>query len=422
MARLRLPAWPESWGENTRRLFRGLAAAGPFVILARALTAAAQLIAGRWMGPQEFGRVTLVVAASSVLNLVLNLGFVGCVVKFAPAEKSESGRAGVISTTLWLQLAWGFACSGALLALITPLARMLQMDAYLYGWTLAYAALLALYAFGTSALQGVLRFAERGRAEFIYGAATLALLLCGWRFSSPRFEVFIVAMDAALLLASVICFFHLRGWIAPVFSCRAAADVFSYTPPLIVFACAGVVMQAASPLILAATLSAREVGYFGAYSMGSLGVAMVLFQIIVAVLVPLASGGDRHGGAWKKFILLAPPMTIGLLAALALSTVLMLKLIGKNYPILPEWVAVFAAAGASHVIFFCALALLSIRDTRSAWLGSVGSVVMGAVCLLASLWAIGRFGFVGSALGLILGYGAGLVWCAYWGWRGVRKA
>lgn len=421
MSRLRLPAWTANWGENTRRLAHGLAAAGPFLILARALTVAAQIIAGRWMGPREFGKVTLVAATAGILNLLLNLGFIGCVIKFASSEKSTEGQSAVVSTNFWLQLAWGGVCGLTLYALSLPLSLMLRISVSLYAWSLGYASLLALFTFASSALQGVLQFAERGRVEFFYGLATLILFLLGCRFYSARFEIFIGAMSGALLLASAISLYHLRRWIVPAFSRRAAADIVSYTPPVVVFACSGVLLQAASPMILSAMLSTREVGYFGIYTMGSVGVAMVFFQVLNAVLTPLASDPERHAGAWKKFFLLLAPLATFVFIILSVSTVVMLELIGKSYPIVPQWIMFFSAAGTAHVVFFCALALLTIRNTKSAWIGSVGSMIMGTTCLAANLWAVKRFGFIGSAIGLIFGYASGGTWCIYWGWRGLRE-
>lgn len=373
------------------------------------------------MGPREFGLATLVIATASVLIIPLLLGFHGTVVKFAAMEQSEGGQTAVISTNFWLHIGWGAFCAVVLYLLHSPLSTWLRLEPSIYRWSLVYAVLLSAFTFLTASLQGLMRFSFRGYVEFAYGFVTLLLLLLGLILGKPTFRVFIGSMDIALILASVGCFYYLGDRLRFIVTRKATGDVLSFTLPLFIAGWAGAVMQSASPLILASDLSAREVGYFGAYTMGSLNVAMVIFQLVNAVLAPLASDPSRHAGAWKKFFILILPMTGVSFIVLSASTVVMLKLVGKSYPIEPAWIAWFSAVGVTYLLFFCAMVLLGVRSATSAWLGTIGTLIMGACCLLGNLWAIKAFGFPGSAIGLVIGYGAGFLWCAYWGWQDIWR-
>ncbi len=409
------PFSSQEWGPNTERLLRGLVSVGPFFILARAATAGGQILAGRWLGPTEFGLATLVGSTSGILLLPLSLGFPASAVKFTAMETTVERRTAVLSTFFWLQLAWGAVCGAALYLLREPLGRALHIAPAIYLWCLFYTGLLALYSFFSNALQGAHLFGARGKIEFLYGAATLLLFLGGYRLALRTFGVFIGAMDAALVLASLACLYSLRIYLRPVMTREAVRAVASYTPPSVLGGCAGAALEGAAPLILAAYLSPREVGYFGAYMMGSLTVAMLIFQTINAVLSPLASAPARHAGVWRKFFVLSIPFSIASFLLLCASQAVMLKLIGKGYPIVPSWICLFSAASVFSLLYFCALAMLSARDAQGAWLGTGGALVTGVGCLAGNLWAIPRFGFAGSALALLIGFGGGFLWCAFWG-------
>src|SRR5579862_552574 len=88
------------WGKNTEALFRGLLALGPSFVLARAFTGVGQLIAGRLLGPQEFGEANLVIAASGVMMIPL-FGFIPGMIKFASMEEDLRKQALIVSTAFW---------------------------------------------------------------------------------------------------------------------------------------------------------------------------------------------------------------------------------------------------------------------------------------------------------------------------------
>lgn len=407
-------------GDNSRRLARGIAAIGPFFIAARGLTAVGQILAGRWLGSMEFGLATMVIAVASTMLVPLQLGFMGAVVKFTPLAKDPSGQAAFISTSLWLQTLWGAVCLVLLFLARKYLGHVLHVEPAVYSWALAYAGLWTAFTFLSTALQGVMHFRERGIVEFAYGATVVIVLLMS--YSGRDFQIFIRAMDAALIVSSFICVYFLWDFLVTGISIKAIRDVASYTLPVFISGCGGAVLQSAAPLILAAHLSPKEVGYFGAYEMGSVGVTSVLFQIVYAVLAPLASVPERQPGAWKKFLLILLPLAAGVFIAFLLGVLLILELFGRGYPVVYSWVSLFSAAAVAQFLFFCALSLLVVRDVAGAWEGTGGTLITAVACLLGSLWAIPVFGFSGAAIALILGYGAGLLWCVFWGLRHLRKS
>ena len=409
-------------GENSRRMLRGLAAVGPFFIAARVLTAVAQILAGRWLGPVQFGKATVVIAGSGILFIPLVIGFPGAVVKFASMEENAARRSLVVSTNFWMMSLWTMLCATALFLADSPVSAVAHIPADLYGPTLLYAVLLAVFTFLASAIQGLMRFSMRGGMEFIYGLSMLLVFMAVYWSGSRTYRAFIGAMDVALILASAASLHQLRHVLRVAWEGASARVTAAYSGPLIVSGIAGAVLSSASPLLLAARLSNREVGYYGAYTMGSLTAAMVLFQVLNIVLAPLVSSLDRNRGAWRKFKAIFFPVAAGAFLVFCMAQITVLKLMGKNYPIEFPWIAAFSASGIAYLAFFTVMSTLSVRDISGAWLGTAGTVLAGVFCAIGNVLGIRNYGFVGAPLGLIAGYGIGLAWCVFWGLRSLESS
>ncbi|MHB2025407.1 MAG: lipopolysaccharide biosynthesis protein [Elusimicrobiota bacterium] len=409
------------WGQNSKALLRGVIALGPLFILARALSSAGQIIAGRWLGPSEFGLANLAVAAAGILMIPMQLGFSQGMIKFASMEDGVENQVEIVSTAFWSKTGWSFLCAAALIALEKPLAHAFHIGLGLYRWSLAYCFFLTFYSFLSSIPQAVLRFKLRGFVELCYGAAALAGFFILYFFATKRFPAFLGSLILAVIAASLPAAIGCRKWLKPVFNSEALSRMASYFPPALVYACAGAAAQAAIPLVLSAYLSPESVGVLSAYRIGSLGIAGALSQIPSAVLGPLTTRPERQKGAWAKFFLISPAVFIASGAFFAGAQYAVLRFIGRGYPIHPLWIALFASAAAFLLLSNMGFVLLGSRDAKSFWAGSFGVVLSGAAALAACFWAVPRYGLAGAGAAMTLSYAAGFAWYAACGWLKIKR-
>ncbi len=409
-------------GRNTKFLLKSLWTVGPFFFLARALTAGTQVLAGRWLGPQEFGLATIALAAAGTLLIPIQMGFPVALVKFAAMEESLERQAAIVSSVLWMALIWGLPCLALLILFRNSLGSVLHIGQHLYLWALAYAVLTLAYSLISGGLQGVMRFRERARIELYYGALVPMFFGALYFRGDHSFTSFVGAMCLSLAVAGAVCAAYLKPWIRPSVSGWTVRPVASYTLAPVVSASAGAAVSAAAPLILAAYLSPKEAGFFGIYEIGSVGVSMAAFQIVNTVLAPMASAQERQAGVWRKFLLLSAPLAAALALFFASTTLIILKLEGGRYPENIRWIALFALAGALSFLFSAVVTILSSSDAAGLWLGASGNILAGVLCLAASFWLIPTHGVSGAAAALAAGYAAAFFWCVILGWGKIRSS
>lgn len=410
----------EQVGRNTRAFLKGVCSLGPFYLLARFLTSGTYVLAGRWLGSNEYGLASLAIAGSNILVIPLQLGFAPAVTKFPAMETSHDQQARLISTALWLNLLWGMLCAGLLYAFSGPIGKALRLSQEIYTWSLLVAFLLACQVLICSSLQGVRRFLERGRVEVIY-ATVFAVTFASCYFVIGSYYVsLIMSLCTALVVSAVTALYYLRTWSRMVISAWAVKAIKSYAVAPVINSIAVVMITSATPIVLSTYMSAREVGIVSVYNLGSVMAAGALSGVVSVVLTPLSSTPTNQDGAWRKFLRVSPLVFLAGVAVFLVTSVLVLTLAGAEYPIRPLWLALFASSAALWLLFAMALTLLYSRDSAGVWLGVGGMFLSGLVGLSGSLWFIPRYAISGAGLALLASYGSGLIWCTFWGWKALR--
>jgi O-antigen/teichoic acid export membrane protein len=408
---------PGDWGgHNTRLFLQGVSSVGLFFLIARALTMGAQILAGRWLGPANFGLANLVLAGSNVLFIALQLGFSAAAVKFASMESFQTKQACVLSTNLWLSLLWAIPCVALCGFYHERLATSLGLPGALYVWCVGLAFCYSLRTNVCCFLQGVKLFAQRGIVELVYGLLMLLFVVVLFLMFGSNPLTVISSYILAYLGSAAWSLYALRKWIRPVIDIGAARDIRSYTLAPTLNNIAGALIGAAAPIILARQLGTKEAGIYVVYNSGSIVVASVFSGMIATVLAPLASVPETQNPAWRKLLKISIPIFLGGAAAFVLSTWLMLKCVGRGYPVVPAWILLFAGSAGLSLIAGSALTLLYSRDVTGLRLGVIGNILIGLTNLFGTLWAVRRFAFIGAGFAILASYLIGTAWCLTWGW------
>jgi O-antigen/teichoic acid export membrane protein len=404
-------------GLNTKAFIDGLIAIGPFFIVAKSLTFGIQMIAGRLMGPEEFGITNVIVAVGSILFVLLQLSFPVLVAKFAPMESSRNGQANVISSALWLQLAW-FAVMCILLYLLRiPLSDMLKVSHKVYAWGLFYASFMALGTFTMSSLKGLMLFNKRGMVEFVYALVAGIAFIPMYYFISPSFRSYIMALISGLIIAIVFSLFYMRSWIKFELNISSIFSVKSYIIAPFLNNILGTMLATVSPLLLAYFMSAQEVGIFSVYRLGSLIVAGVISSILGTVIFPMTASPALQYGAWQRFLKLNVPILIAGFVIFPLTSSLVLFIVADAYPFRFLWILLFSLSASLRVLFVSGSTLLYAMSAEGYWSGMIGNVLAGLTSVGLGFLLIPRYGLTGAATSLACSYGIGTVWCSFYGWK-----
>jgi O-antigen/teichoic acid export membrane protein len=396
------PALPLPAPSRLSLFVRGFAWIGAFYGLAKAITLFTQTLAGRLLGPVEYGKANLIVAIAAYLQIAPMLGFPLALAKLVPDAAGEAERRRLISAALGGFFLW----AALMLAAFAPFAPPL---------TLALAFCTALYTVVSSILLGLRRFNDRGMTESLYGLLAFSFSSLFLLFWSREHSAFVLALCASLLLATGRALYALRGLLHPTLDWKAIRPVLGYAFVGSLNYLAAACVLAPGRVILNSHFSAREVGVFSAYFTATTQVSLALLTMSTAVILPLAGGPQGQEGFWKPLRRYAPKLAPALLLFFSVAAVIALKLFGRQYPLRWDWVLLFAGAASLILAHGVAAAILAARDFSGLCLSVSGSLVAGLTNVGLGLLLIPRYGIAGAGAALATAYVLGLL--VYWARR-----
>jgi len=400
----------EDSGTHTKATLEGLAWIGFLYGLAKVLMLAAQMVAGRWLGPLEYGRANLAVAAAAYLQILPMLGFPTALGKLLAEEKGERRQARFISTALIGFGAW-FALTLPLMAAAHRLLEnLLGLPSQLFMLSTLLASMTALYTVVASPLLGLKRFAHRGLAESIYGLSAPLLIFALFLWRAPTHDSMILALSAALLLGAAYALWSLRRHLTFAFEPSAFAGIVRYASVATLNLLAAACVLAPARLYLNRHASPEDVGLFSAYFTTTVQIAMAFLYMLQSVLVPMASGDKAQREVWSLFKRAGAGLP-ALLAAWALfgaTAVAGISIFGRGYNFDLGWAAAFAGAAALILLHGTVSALYAGRDFSGLRLSVAGNLGAGLANVALTAWLVPRHGVLGAAMALVLSFTGGL--------------
>lgn len=406
-ARERAPAPPPAPPRH-RALLAGLGWIGLLYGLARVSTFFTQLLAGRLLGPAEYGRANLVIAAAAYLQIIPMLGFPLATSKLIADEQDEARRGRLITTALASFTAWAVLSLPLMAAAHHLLERAMGLPSELFALSALLATATALSQVLSSPLLGLKRFAHRGLVETMYGLATPLLLGALVAASGAGHREMILSFVGGLLASSAYALWTLRRYLRRAFEWSFVNAVVRYAataaPTLLSTAC----VLAPARLFLNHHGSAQEVGLFSAYFTATVQVALAFLYMLQAVLVPMASGADGQRDIWPLFRRAGPPALFAAWAFFFATAVGGIALFGRRYNFDLGWAAAFAGAAALILAHGAVSALYAARDFSGLRMSVAGALAAGLGNLVLTARLVPRFGVLGAALALMLSFTGGL--------------
>jgi O-antigen/teichoic acid export membrane protein len=406
-ARKRAPAAPAAPRRRTA-LLSGLGWIGLLYGTARVSTLLTQLVAGRLLGPLEYGRANLVIAAAAYLQIIPMLGFPLATSKLIADEHDEERRARLVTTALASFAVWAVLSMPLLAITHRFLERAMGLPSDLFELSVLLAVATALSQVLASPLLGLKRFAHRGLVESVYGLSAPILLGGLIFFGGPTYRTLLLALSGSLLASSAYALWTLRHYLRPAFEPSFVKAVGRYAATASLTLLSTACVLAPARLFLNRHASAQEVGQFSAYFTATVQVALAFHYMLQAVLVPLASGAEGQRELWSLFRRWAAAAGVAAWLFFGATALAGLALFGRRYNLDLGWAAAFAGAAAFVLLHGVASALYAARDFSGLRVSVAGALAagLGNVALTARL--VPELGVLGAALALIFSFAGGL--------------
>lgn len=388
--------------ETGRRFLAGFSWIALFFVGARAASLAGQFLAGRILGPAEFGRAHLIMGMAASLQILPMMGF-----PFALSRSAGTNdRTDATTAALSAFFVWAALCVGILVANDNVLAPLAGLTGPLWTICVALSGVTAMHLTLGGALQGLMRFRARGISEALYGLASFATLALWLSFGKPSADALLGSTLIGLSAAALLSLWLLRDHLSVPLRAAPMREVLPFAALGAFSIITAALIQTPGRVVLFHLDSARASGIFAAYFMATVQVALALVNMLQAVLIPLASRADGQREAWDLVRRWGLPVTAVLPGMFAIGAAAVIGIMGRSYPLEPLWVLIFALAASAILIHSVLSALFAARDMRGLLTATGAGLGAGLLNLLLTLSLSPHFGVTGAALGLALSHAA----------------
>jgi O-antigen/teichoic acid export membrane protein len=401
-------------GDETKSFMKNLSYlfAGTFVATVAGF--ALNIIAGRILGPVEYGKVALVQSVTMFLSIPMLLGFSNAMVKYASERKDSNERSAIISTAFIL-VAILILVSFILCFIFSPLlSSLFSTSNELFLLSLICAVLYTFYTMATSALKGLFRIKTYAIFQPVYAVIVLlAFLFLVFVKNQVSFKSIIYPTFLGYGITSIILsVFFLRKYLKLSIDRIWSKILSGYS----IFAAIGglsfVFYTNIDKILINKYLAVADVGIYRAYFVASVNITVLLWAMFNTIFFPTISKYKEKGLVFNRINKLIPYL-VGLgVPLMFFCEFIILKLYGKQYPINPVLMFIFALAAILVIwygLYDWTFASEGIRGTKISLFGTVTIAVLN---LLLNIYLIPRFGLYGAIGAHTISFSVGIC-CLY---------
>jgi len=243
------------------------------------------ILAGRWLSIEDYGRYQLILSMSFFLIIPLLMGLTTSSIH-AIAKNYDPKE--VVSSVLLLVVHFSLVFILLMFLFSKELASLFGVDNYVMVTAIVYSAFFSLYSIFRSFLQGFLKFQKIAIFETIYAASTFCLFLMIISFFGIKdFRLPIIAFDFGYLIFGILCVPFLWNYFSvAAFSRKTSKILLQNGFVMVAASVSGFLLGNIDKFIINRTIDIKAVAIYSAYFY-SAGIFMNIFlQTFITVFFP----------------------------------------------------------------------------------------------------------------------------------------
>lgn len=309
-------------GHLSWSFFGGIVAAGIMFVV--------NILAGRWLGPEEYGKYNFVLAVASFFGILMTLGLDTAAPRFIAIAIKEEERKAMIGFIFRRMAFTSVAVSLFLVVgiLFTPFLSSNRL-------TFLSAITLSFFLSARSLFDGILRgerlFRWQAKLHFIESITIFAGLIFLYFFSDGHFLAYILAMVFGYVIFSSFVLFRFGSLVSKNLSLKKKKTVVRYGRYAFVGAFASFLLTGSDKLLVGSFLNGEMLGLYSAYFTVSVAPVLLLQSIVVNVFFPSVSRAVDGRPILEKINRLFLILFIPVIFFIATSTFIFVGLFGGEY-------------------------------------------------------------------------------------------
>jgi len=339
----------------------------------------ANLLAGRWLGPEEFGKYTLIMAIANILVVLFILDTDVSILYFTSKKNSNITKKRFISAILFLVIILTVVFTTLLLFLVGWLSSLLNISVHFFYLALIMAFLITAKRIMDSILKGLGYFLNQALGKIIEGVIVVVVLLYFFIFLKEKtYFSYVQGVIIGGIFAIVFYWFKIKSYcIIKNVSRQKIQEVISYGRFGLVNSAVTITLKSADKIIVVNWLGSYNLGIYTAYYTVLILLSARLVQLISGVYFPSINKLTNKHKIFKRintFILRAGTLIVLIDFTIAL---FLIKFFGQAYPVNAEWIFLGSLYFLFHLIANLYGWLLASYAHDGYYFKNIGDIISG---------------------------------------------
>lgn len=395
----------EEISSEVEKFIKNLSYVGIGTIIASIFSFSYNILAGRWLGPSEYGTFTLVQSVAMFLYIPMLLGFHTAMVKYNAEKIDFSRQRCIISTTYILVLLFMITSLLVYFTFSEEIMALFSISGEIFYFAVVFAVIFVIYTLGTETLRSLHMIREYSRLKPLHsGILFLSFLMFVFVFQEISFRSPLFSMLLAYGIIGGIMLVFLRKYIIPEFSGEWARTLHKFSIFSLMGGISSILYINVDKIFINLYLSVSDVGVYWAYNYSFTTMALLCTSIFVTVFFPVASMCSDKEMLFNRINKIAILIIILGWPVIAGIGYVILKLYGGSYPFDLSLALLFATAGICISVDQLYGQLLNSEGLDGVKITSSAAVVLAVVNVLLNVLLIPLFGLNGAVIATIIGY------------------
>jgi O-antigen/teichoic acid export membrane protein len=384
---------------------KNLSYLGIGTIISSVFTFSYNILAGRWLGPSEYGTFTLVQSIAMFLYIPMLLGFHSALIKYNSEKIDLERQKSIISTTFILVFLFTIVSILFYLVFSQQIMALFSIAESVFYFAIVFAVLFVFYTLMTETLRSIHRIQDYSLLKPIFSVILLFSFLFfifffkDLSYTSPLFSMMIAyGITGGILLA------FLRKYIRPEFSWSWAHKLHTFSLYSLMAGISAVFYLNIDKIMINMYLPVSMVGIYWAYIFSFTTVILLFSTIFATVFFPVASMCQDKKMLFKRinkivilFIVCGWPFAL-------ISGYIILQMYGKAYPFDLPLTLLSATVGVCIAIDMLYGQLICSVSLQGAKITSYAAVVLAIVNVILNFLLIPIIGLAGAMVATIISY------------------
>ena len=364
---------------------------------------ATMILAGRILGPLEYGKYALIQAVAGFLSIPMLIGINTALIKHSAEKKNFNERKKIISTSYFLFLFFSLLSAIIVFIFSRSISKILGISFELFIYSIIFSFLSSAYLISISIAQGLKEMKTLSVLQVIYGLCGIISFIVFILLKMFSFKAIFYASSINYLVLFVLSIIIFNKYFSlSSFDKDLAKKILRYGLYASISSIAAIVYFNFDRIAINKFFGPTQLGIYGAYYLTFISTPAYMFAMFNLVFFPMASGSKDKEAIFKKINKMVLRLSILALFFVLLMGIIVFKLYGDKYQFNFWLCLLFAIASISSLINAIYCWCMNAIGEKGVKLTTAASIWAVVINILINIFLIPIAGFLGAVIAVIL--------------------